>query len=157
MQRRGQPDGQCRKRSSMKKMIPILLLLALSAVFSACSKEKENIPAPRAPFIGTWREASHFISTGSSAVIWTSTTPDRSEVITFGNDSGFNSSDYPDLDHCLVDWEIADTGFATLRVYGQGRSDTTYWWLRRVANDTIQVNYPCIEGCGKKFVPAGGE
>lgn len=131
-----------------------LLIICYVLLFTACSKSDEQKPSVLS---SSWKETEEYYSIGGP-IIWKQTPAANAEVIEFKENHVFYSSLRPNLNR--YDLEEADnaTEPAKLKLYEAGKTDTTYWFLKTVTRDGIEIGFSgCIEGCGKRFVRVEAE
>ena len=130
-------------------MKPLMIFILVFLFITGCSKsnEKETTELP-----STWKETDHYYSIGGP-VIWKQTEASDAEVIQFKDDRVFYSSQRPELNRYIIEESDAQTSTARLKLYEAGKKDTTYWFLKTVTPNTVEIGFSgCIEGCGKRFV-----
>lgn len=125
-----------------------LITLAGFAAFGivSCSKQEDDKTT-----ISTWREVSTYFSPGTAELIWHPTAAADAEIIEFKQDNVFYSSAHPQLNRYLFQDASTGSSHNYLKVYRAGSRDTTTWFVKHVSENTLELGYMCIEGCGKKF------
>lgn len=127
----------------------LLLAIICAIIFSACSKqtnpEEWNKPT-------TWKETDSYYSTGGP-ITWKKTETKDAEILQFKENNIFSSTVYTQFNRYKIETADATNSLARLKLYEAGKPDTTYWFLKTVTPNTIEVGHSgCIEGCGKRFL-----
>jgi len=121
--------------------------MLLSFLLAGCEKSGENSSDS---LISKWTETDHYYSIGGP-IEWHPTEASNAETIEFKNDNAFYSSLNKKLNryHIITDGTTAPK----LKLYEHGKTDTTYWFISQVTQNSLTISASgCIEGCGKKFV-----
>ena len=128
------------------KRLTIFLLVLLAVI--GCNKESEQ---KEQNITSAWKETDHYYSIGGP-VIWKKTNADEAETIRFKKDNVFYSSVHTQLNRYLIEEPPSPGSFSRLKLYSFGRTDTTYWFIKEVTPEVIEIGFRnCIEGCGKRF------
>ena len=130
----------------------VLVFIVFSFLIAGCEKSGENSSDS---LISKWTETDHYYSIGGP-IEWHPTEAPNAETIEFKNDNIFYSS----LNNKLNRYQIITEGTTTpkLKLYEEGKTDTTYWFISQVTQNSLTVGISgCIEGCGKKFTRVEGD
>ena len=126
----------------------VLVFIVLSIFIASCEKGSENSSGG---LISKWIETDHYYSIGAP-IEWHPTEVSDAEIIEFKNDNIFYSS----LNNKSIRYQIITSGGSStpkLKLYEEGKTDTTYWFINEVTQNSLTVGISgCIEGCGKKFI-----
>lgn len=127
------------------------LIAGILFLVASCSKEEEEEAAADKKGITTsWKETDYYYSIGGPA-IWKPTAAGEEETIRFKNNNVFYSSVHTEWNRYRISEPDSD-GIARLKLYTAGNRDTTYWFIKTVTPETIEIGFGgCIEGCGKRF------
>jgi hypothetical protein len=130
----------------------VLHFMVVSLLFIGCEKNGENNTGD---LTSGWKETDHYYSIGGP-VEWHRTESQNAEIIEFRKDSVFYSSVYTKVNRYKIE-TIAGSSSAKLKLYEEGKTDTTYWFVKEVTQNNLIIGVSgCIEGCGKKFVRVEG-
>ena len=125
----------------------ILMFIMVSFLIAGCEKNNEN---GSRNLISKWIETEHYYSIGSPGE-WHATEAANAEIIEFKNDNVFYSS----INNKRNRHQVVTGGGTTtpkLKLFEEGKTDTTYWLINEVTQNSLTVGViGCIEGCGKKF------
>ncbi|SEW25995.1 hypothetical protein SAMN05428988_3706 [Chitinophaga sp. YR573] len=121
--------------------IPILCLILF-----ACKKDEKHTPTSTEALQGMWRLYQYWNSPGAGPVVWTPATENK--TIYFSPDLSFHSYT-TNQDHYLF---TPGTDTSLLKIYKQGTTDTSSYFVK-VTPDTLVLNFlGCIEGCSEKYI-----
>jgi hypothetical protein len=129
----------------MKQVISFLIVVCTAL---ACNKESQQ---KEQNITSAWKETDYYYSIGGP-IIWKQTGADKAETIRFKEDNIFYSSAHPEWNRYVIEPPQSSGAFSKLKIYGLGQTDTTFWFIKEVSPEVIEIGFSgCIEGCGKRF------
>jgi hypothetical protein len=128
----------------------LYLLLAIALVTSACDKGNEG--PDQTSFQGTWILKKSYVDPGNGTGTYIDIKQDGL-YITFNSDSTVVSNTTQFGLGMIASYRVLDSVRVRINFKQQSSSPTTVFRYR-FKKDTLELNPPCIEGCGMKFVKA---
>ena len=121
------------------KKLQIVLFAALILSFAACKKESNGSKE----IYGTWKLTETWMDPGDGSGVYRKVKEDK--YATFNRDGTIKGDAVTDL----LSFKILDS--VTMEVKS-GNQTSPFIYRYKVTSTKLELNPPCIEGCGLRFV-----
>lgn len=125
------------------KNTSITLLLAIAAIATACSSQKTQVAT--SPLTGKWQLTKTLADMGDGKAKWTFIDKDSVLITDLKNDGSIAGNAMPGT----TKYTITDSAHLAVTIEHNAEPiDYRY----KIVEDTLELNPPCREACGMRFV-----